>query len=110
LTEFANRVHLERQSRIRVIRFPKYTPEENPKERMCQMLNDEVSHHYYHPTKTESVAGNRWVLPEGLATYGQIPEAVRLLLGERNDSSATTTGLTRISGILVYRSSRWCCY
>lgn len=43
--------YLERQERIRVIRFPKYTPEENPKERTWQTLKDEVSHHCFHPTK-----------------------------------------------------------
>ena len=42
---------LERHPRIRVIRFPKYTPEENPKERTWKALKEEVSHHCFHPTK-----------------------------------------------------------
>ena len=43
--------YLERQPRLRVIRFPKYTPEENPKEATWKALKAEVSTHRYHPTK-----------------------------------------------------------
>jgi len=42
---------LERNPRIRVIRFPKYTPEENPKEATWKALKDDVSHHRFHPSK-----------------------------------------------------------
>jgi transposase len=42
---------LDRHRRVRVIRFPKYTPEENPKERTWKALKEEVSHHCFHPTK-----------------------------------------------------------
>lgn len=42
---------LERHLRVRVIRFPKYTPEENPKEATWKDLKEETSHHKYHPTK-----------------------------------------------------------
>lgn len=42
---------LERHPRVRVIRFPKYTPEENPKEATWKDLKEETSHHKYHPTK-----------------------------------------------------------
>ena len=42
---------LERHLRVRVIRFPKYTPEENPKEATWKDLKQETSHHKYHPTK-----------------------------------------------------------
>jgi len=37
---------VEAQSRIEVIAFPKYTPEENPKEATWKDLKDEVSHHH----------------------------------------------------------------
>jgi transposase len=42
---------LERQERIRVIRFPHYTPEENPKEGTWKALKQETSAHRWHPTK-----------------------------------------------------------
>jgi transposase len=36
--------------RIEVIAFPKYTPEENPKEQTWKALKEEVSHHHWHET------------------------------------------------------------
>jgi len=42
---------LEQQRRIRVIRFPRYTPEENPKERTWKALKQEASAHRWHPSK-----------------------------------------------------------
>lgn len=42
---------LEQQRRIRVIRFPHYTPEENPKEGTWKALKQEASVHRWHPTK-----------------------------------------------------------
>jgi len=42
---------LEGQRRIRVIRFPHYTPEENPKEGTWKALKQEASAHRWHPTK-----------------------------------------------------------
>lgn len=53
-------------------------------------------------------SGNRRVLSEGSATYREFPRALRLLLGERTNSSVATSGLIRISGILVCRSSSGC--
>ena len=44
---------LETQSRIEVIAFPKYTPEENPKEATWKDLKDEVSHHHWHETMAD---------------------------------------------------------
>ena len=44
---------LETQSRIAVIAFPKYTPEENPKEATWKDLKDEVSHHHWHETMAD---------------------------------------------------------
>ena len=44
---------LETQPRIEVIEFPKYTPEENPKEATWKDLKEEVSHHRWHETMTE---------------------------------------------------------
>ena len=41
---------LEAQPRIEVIAFPKYTPEENPKEATWKDLKEEVSHHHWHET------------------------------------------------------------
>jgi transposase len=41
------------QPRITVIAFPKYTPEENPKEATWKDLKEEVSHHHWHETMTE---------------------------------------------------------
>jgi transposase len=41
---------LETQPRIEVIAFPKYTPEENPKEATWKDLKEEVSHHHWHET------------------------------------------------------------
>jgi transposase len=42
---------LEQQRRIRVIRFPHYTPEDNPKEGTWKALKQEVSVHRWHATK-----------------------------------------------------------
>ena len=42
---------LEQQRRIRVIRFPHYTPEENPKEGTWKALKQAASTHRWHPTK-----------------------------------------------------------
>lgn len=42
---------LGRQSRLRVIRFPTYTPEENPKEATWKALKEEASAHRWHPTR-----------------------------------------------------------
>ena len=42
---------LEQQRRIQVIRFPRYTPEENPKEGTWKALKEEASAHRWHPTK-----------------------------------------------------------
>ena len=42
---------LQRQPRLRVIRFPHYTPEENPKEGTWKALKQEASAHRWHPTK-----------------------------------------------------------
>jgi transposase len=42
---------LEQQPRLRVIRFPTYTPEENPKEATWKALKEEASAHRWHPTK-----------------------------------------------------------
>jgi len=42
---------LEREGRIRVIRFPHYTPEENPKEATWKALKQEASAHRWHATK-----------------------------------------------------------
>jgi transposase len=42
---------LEPQRRIRVIRFPHDTPEENPKEGTWKALKQEASAHRWHPTK-----------------------------------------------------------
>ena len=39
------------QSRLRVIRFPTYTPEENPKEATWKALKGEASAHRWHPTR-----------------------------------------------------------
>lgn len=36
--------------RLEVIEFPKYTPEENPKEQTWKDLKEEVSHHHWHET------------------------------------------------------------
>jgi transposase len=46
---------LEGQKRLRVIRFPHYTPEENPKEGTWKALKQEASAHRWHATK-ESLA------------------------------------------------------
>lgn len=43
--------YLEQQRRIRVIRFPVYTPEENPKEATWKALKEEASVHRWHATK-----------------------------------------------------------
>jgi transposase len=39
--------------RIAVIEFPKYTPEENPKEATWKDLKEEVSHHHWHETMAD---------------------------------------------------------
>lgn len=39
------------QGRLRVIRFPTYTPEENPKEATWKALKEEASAHRWHPTR-----------------------------------------------------------
>lgn len=44
---------LETQSRIEVITFPRYTPEENPKEATWKELKEEVSHHHWYETVAE---------------------------------------------------------
>jgi transposase len=44
---------LAQQSRIEVIAFPKYTPEENPKEGTWKDLKEDVSPHHWHETITE---------------------------------------------------------
>jgi transposase len=44
---------LEAHRRLRVIHFPAYTPEENPKEATWKTLKEEVSHHCWHKTKAE---------------------------------------------------------
>ena len=44
---------LATQPRIKVIAFPKYTPEENPKEGTWKDLQAEVSHHHWHETITD---------------------------------------------------------
>jgi len=44
---------LEAQPRIEVIAFPKYTPEENPKEATWKDLKEEVSHHRWHETMAD---------------------------------------------------------
>lgn len=41
---------LATQPRIEVLAFPKYTPEENPKEATWKDLKEEVSHHHWHET------------------------------------------------------------
>lgn len=42
---------IERHPRVVVIRFPKYEPEENPKEATWKTLKQDVSVHRFHPTK-----------------------------------------------------------
>ena len=44
---------LAAQPRIEVIEFPKYTPEENPKEATWKDLKEAVSHHHWHETMTD---------------------------------------------------------
>jgi len=44
---------MEAHRRLRVIHFPAYTPEENPKEATWKTLKEEVSHHHWHETKEE---------------------------------------------------------
>jgi transposase len=44
---------LEAHRRLRVIHFPAYTPEENPKEATWKALKEEVSHHCWHQTKAQ---------------------------------------------------------
>lgn len=41
---------LAKHPRIEVIEFPKYTPEENPKEQTWKDLKEEVSHHHWYET------------------------------------------------------------
>jgi putative transposase len=42
---------LETHRRLRVIHFPAYTPEANPKEATWKTLKEDVSHHCWHETK-----------------------------------------------------------
>jgi transposase len=44
---------LEAHPRIRVIHFPAYTPEENPKEGTWKAMKEEVSHHQWHEEITD---------------------------------------------------------
>lgn len=44
---------LEEHPRLRVIHFPAYQPEENPKEATWKTLKDEVSHHCWHETMAD---------------------------------------------------------
>jgi len=44
---------LATQPRIAVLAFPKYTPEENPKEATWKDLKEEVSHHHWHETMAD---------------------------------------------------------
>ena len=44
---------LEEHPRLRVIHFPAYEPEENPKEATWKALKEEVSHHCWHETVAE---------------------------------------------------------
>jgi len=44
---------LTTQPRLEVIAFPKYTPEENPKEGTWKALKEEVSHHQWHKTMAD---------------------------------------------------------
>ena len=44
---------LEAHPRIRVIHFPAYTPEENPKEGTWKAMKEEVSHHQWHEKITD---------------------------------------------------------
>ena len=44
---------LEAHRRLRVLHFPKDTPEENPKEATWKTLKEEVSHHCWHKTQGE---------------------------------------------------------
>lgn len=47
--------------RLEVIEFPKYTPEENPKEQTWKALKEEVSHHHWHETLEDlQTAVNRY--------------------------------------------------
>ena len=41
---------LEAKRRIKVIHFPAYTPEENPKEATWKAMKEEVSHHHWYDT------------------------------------------------------------
>jgi transposase len=41
---------LEAHPRLKVLHFPAYTPEENPKEATWKALKEEVSHHHWHET------------------------------------------------------------
>src|SRR5438128_7443696 len=47
------------------------------------------------PDQAELVGCDRRVLSEGEAAYGQLPAAVRLLLGEGPDLSTASTGMTK---------------
>jgi putative transposase len=44
---------LEAHTRLRIIHFPSYTPEENPKEATWKALKEDVSHHCWHETKAQ---------------------------------------------------------
>ena len=41
---------LAQHPRLTIVDFPKYTPEENPKEQTWKDLKEEVSHHHWHET------------------------------------------------------------
>lgn len=44
---------LEEHRRIHVIRFPAYTPEENPKEATWKAMKEEVAHHHWYDSMAE---------------------------------------------------------
>lgn len=44
---------LAQHRRIGIVDFPKYTPEENPKEQTWKDLKEEVSHHHWHETMAD---------------------------------------------------------
>lgn len=52
---------LEEHPRIKIVNFPKYTPEENPKEKTWKDLKEEVTHHKWHETMNDlRAAVNRY--------------------------------------------------
>jgi hypothetical protein len=44
---------LEQHTRFRIIYFPAYTPEENPKEQTWKALKEDVSHNHWHATMAD---------------------------------------------------------